>query len=136
MEGLINVKPLRFYIWIAEMGQPDRAPSGLFYPDGLEMSARYEASEWRYGLVLAVGPGSISRRGKLIPLLEPRPGEIVVYSRRMGTKTEMQYHHPKYGDLYVRVLDPNQVDLVIEEGFEPWWNPGECQKGPGMIFNS
>jgi len=130
-----GVRQLSFFIYLAEFGQPDRSPGGIIYDDGPEASSRYFGSEWRFGLVLATGPGMFSRRGIRIPLTDPKPGDVVMYSRRMGQKLNLQYNHPEYGLLWVRVIDQNQCEAVVED-FKPWWVPADCQKSPQLIFNT
>lgn len=125
------IRPLSYYIWVLEYGQPDRMePDSLIHIPTMEF-ARYKASEWRYGEVVAVGPGRyVCRkmpdgslfRTTIIPEVEP--GDIVMFSRRHGTRFAI-----KWKDLFVRVLDPSQCQLVVE-GFEPWWDTGECQGRP------
>jgi len=134
-EPLIGIRALSFFIYLAELGQPDVSKGGIVLPDGEEASGRYFDSEWRFGLVLAVGPGHRSRKGKLIPMGEPMVGDVVMYSRRVGQKLDMQYDHPEYGRLWIRVIDKNQCDCVVED-FVPWWDPEKCQKSPKMHFNS
>jgi len=138
LEGF-PVRPLRIFIWVQEFGQPNRSEGGIYFGEasmvattsntklGEESFAAYRVSEWRYGRVVAVGPGYV-HKGKFVPLTEPDPGDIVMFSRRHGTRMSM-----KHDGLWIRVLDPLQIVGVCED-FEPWWDVEECQRSPeGMM---
>jgi len=128
LEGF-DIRPLRIFIWVQEFGQPNRSPGGIYFGEahgekvGQESFSAYRLDEWRYGRVIAVGPGYVNN-GKFIPLLEPNPGDVVMYSKRHGTRLAM-----KHEGLWLRVLDPLQVVGVCED-FEPWWDVNECQLHP------
>jgi len=134
LEGF-PIRPLRIFIWVQEYGQPNRSQGGIYFGDKAIVTAQtgqkldeqsfaaYRESEWRYGRVVAVGPGYV-HKGKFVPLLEPDPGDVVMFSRRHGTRMAM-----KHEGLWLRVLDPLQT-VAVCENFEPWWDVDECQLHP------
>ena len=128
VDGFI-VRPMRVFIWVQEFGQPNCSPGGVYFGEvhgakiGQESFTTYRANEWRYGRVIARGPGYY-HNGNFIEMTEPELGDVVMYSRRHGTRMAI-----KHEGLWLRVLDPLQVIGVCED-FTPWWDVEECQLSP------
>lgn len=124
VEGF-DYTPTSFYIFVADYGQPQMSKGGIYY--GGEHTA-YRADQWRYGEVIGIGPGKITRKGIRIPVPDIDLGDVVLFSRRHGTRLGLRYHHPTYktrDGLLVRVLDPDKT-VAIMRGFEPWWDVQEA----------
>lgn len=127
--------PLREMIVVAELGQPDRSPGGIYYGD--YEWASYKASEWRYGQVIGIGPGKIDRRGRRQPMPELRIGDIVLYSRRHGSRlpASIRFRHSDFPEgLLIRILDPQKTMGVVED-FRPWWDVQRRQLDPALHFS-
>jgi chaperonin GroES len=107
-------------VMVAEFGQPDRTPGGIYVPD------RYKATEWRFGRVMSAGPGKRTKNGVRSPM-PLKSGDNVLFSRRFGTQM-------KKGEdgITMRVLSLTQILCKVED-FEPWWNVQECQSSPGTV---
>lgn len=123
------ITPTRVFIWVQEFGQPNQSQGGIYYGEhkgtgiGEESFTKYRATDERYGRVIAVGPG-YRHKDKFIPLLEPDLGDVVIFSKKHGTRFAMQYQ-----GCWIRVIDPIQCVGVVED-FEPWWDMKECQESP------
>lgn len=134
----MTVRPIRDWVVVADFGQSPTTKSvssgGLYLPDGGDDSSRYNFFHFRMGEVLSVGKGAVYK-GKLIVPTSPRVGEVILYSRRVGARLHYQHVHQKYGALYLRVLDQNQI-LAVMEDFEPWWNPGDAQISPSLDYSN
>jgi len=119
----LGITPIGPYAWVVELGQPDRTESGLYVPDNDETHWQYRNSEWRFGKVVAVGPDRTEgKKRRSAPDVEL--GDYVLFSRRHGTRLEVQFEGQ-----WLRILDVNQIVGVVED-WVPWWNPAECQKRP------
>mgnify|MGYP001578814247 CR=1 FL=1 len=136
VEGL-RWTPINEKIWVADYGQPDRSTGGLFLAD--HDFGGYKFDTWRYGEVVALGPGKLIRPEKrhAMPLLQL--GDVVVFSRKHGTRLpgEVRYEHPKIKSkegLLIRVLDPEKIVAVLP-GFVPWWSVGDRQLDPSTHFS-
>ena len=130
--------PILDYIFVADYGQPDRSAGGILLGDFNFGPYRFDL--WRYGEVIAIGPG---RQGKRSSSLKPMPpvklGDVVMFSRKHGTRLpgEVRFHHPTYKSedgLLVRVLDPEKTVAVLGD-FKPWWDPTTRQIEPGIDFS-
>ena len=123
-------KPIRDFVFVLEYGQPNKYKgSSLYIPNSSEGHWRYLAQEWRVGEVVAVGPGYKDDRGKFRPAPDVNIGDVVLFSRRHGTRLPEKYRftHPKYSPdrgMSVRILDAEKC-LAVFEGFEPWWDVAE-----------
>lgn len=129
--------PLREFIYVADFGQPDKTPGGLYLGDF--NFGQYRFDTWRYGEVIAIGPGHVNKKGKRIPIHDIELGDVVMFSRKHGTRLpgDVRYEHPKYPGregLLVRVLDPEKTVAVMED-FEPWWDVLSRQVDPGVHFS-
>lgn len=133
-----GIEPIDDFILVADYGQPDRSKGGIIVPDSAEEFWRYRNSEWRFGEVIAIGPGRPHRRtGNVVPMPDIDLGDVIVFSRKHGRKLpgELRYKHEEYGELLIRTLDPAKVQLVVT-GFDPWWNVQESQVDPTHQFSS
>jgi co-chaperonin GroES (HSP10) len=137
------VVPRRDYVFVADYGKPNRTRGGIFMPTGAAHDyPAYKFDLWRYGEVIAIGPGKrrVNKKGHLIggrvPMPDIKLGDVVLFSRKHGTRSELRYKHPvlstdRYAEgsdlegLLIRVLDPEKIVAVVED-FEPWWDPEEC----------
>lgn len=137
------IRPLNFYIYVADFGQPDRSSGGIIYGDSTKEYGRYRMSEWRHGEVIAIGPGGILPNGNRSKMPAVNIGDVVMFSRKHGTRLpgELRYQHPKYtGDhpaaqgLLIRVLDPWKCQAVCE-GFVPWWDVQGSQMDPSKTLS-
>lgn len=129
--------PMREFIYVADFGQPDKTPSGIYIGD--YDFGGYKFDTWRYGEVIAIGPGRLSKKGHRVPITDIELGDVILFSRKHGTRLpgEVRYQHPKYpgrDGLLVRVLDPMKTVAVVDD-FEPWWNVLERQLDPGIHFS-
>lgn len=131
-----NVHPRLDYIFIVDYGQPDKTKSGLYLSDSDSHFWRYKHDEWRYGEVVAVGPGRWSKAGhERSGMPDLKVGDKVMFSRKSGTRLpKYQYsmrsmHYPDAGELNVRILDPVKIAGKVND-FEPWWDIGEAQLNP------
>jgi len=122
VEGF-DVTPTKDFIWVVEFGQPDVTPGGIHLPQ-TDHFGKYRLADERFGRVIATGPGRVNAHGAFIPLTEPKVGDVVMFSRRHGSRLEKIFDGK-----FLRVLDTNQVIGIVED-FEPWWNPLECQQSP------
>jgi co-chaperonin GroES (HSP10) len=111
-------QPRENLVLVEEMGQPDRTPGGLWMPDP------YKATEWRFGRVIAVGPGKLVKHGHRTPM-DFEPGQIVMHSRRHGT----QLRKNKAGNV-LRLLDTQQILCRVHD-FRPWWDTKTAQASLG-----
>jgi co-chaperonin GroES (HSP10) len=134
-------RPRADYIFVADYGQPDMTSGGILYGDSSTQFSRYRASEWRFGEVIAIGPGRWL--GKVRTPMPPiEIGDVVMFSRKHGTRLpgDLRFKHPKYAKgpaadgLLVRVLDPEKCQGVVE-GFEPWWNVHLSQLEPSNMMS-
>lgn len=122
-----HVRPLLDFIWVADFGQPAQSRGGIIVADSESQHWRYRHEEWRFGHVLAVGPGRW-REGtrERMPMPDIAVGDTVMFLRRVGTRfSHIRFHHPLFPNLprglYVRVLDPDKAAIKVIE-WEPWWN--------------
>lgn len=131
------VRPRQDFVFIVDYGQPDRSPGGIHIPDNSEEFWRYRQSHWRWGEVIALGPGKFEKGGVRRLPMPPglKVGDKVVFSRKFGTRLpKLVYdirsmHYPEAGLLNVRVLDTSKI-AGIENDFEPWWDLGKSQLNP------
>ena len=133
-----GITPIDDFIIVADYGQPDRSKGGILAPDSEEFRWRYRNSEWRFGEVIAFGPGRPHKRsGSMIPMPDLKLGDVVVFSRKHGKKLpgDVRYQHEKYGSLLIRTMDPEKIQAVVT-GFDPWWNVEQSQIDPSHQFNS
>ena len=66
-----NISPVRDMIFVCDYGQPDMTSGGIFYGDSTENYGRYQASIWRHGEVVAIGPGALDPKkqdGSRLPM--------------------------------------------------------------------
>jgi co-chaperonin GroES (HSP10) len=126
-------------IFVADYGQPDRTEGGLTIPDSAKDYWRYRFGDWRFGEVIAIGPGRHSRMtGKFVPMpIGVSLGDVVMFSRKHGTRLpgEMRFEHEKHGSLLMRVIDPMKAQAVMSPGFEPWWSVKSAQNDPREHFS-
>ena len=128
-------EPVLNRIFVCDYGQPDKTKAGLFIPDSTKEFYRYRNSDWRFGEVLAIGPGMLNQHGKRMQMPPLELGDQVVFSRKYGSRLpgDIRYDHPKYGSLLVRVLDPEKCAARVRD-FEPWWDVRASQLDPsGMM---
>lgn len=130
-------RPILDYIFVADYGQPDRSEGGLYLGD-FDFGG-YKFDTWRYGEVIAIGPGRPGKHGVIKAMPDIKLGDVVMFSRKHGTRLpgEIRYVHPTIQSkdgLLVRVLDPMKTVAVIE-GFKPWWNVADRQLDPGIHFS-
>lgn len=131
------IEPLSDFIFVADYGQPDVTPGGIVQPDDAGQYWRYRANDWRFGEVIAIGPGRRRPDGTRMPMPPVSIGDVIMFSRKHGTRLpgDMRYKHPKYAKgqaaagLLIRVLDPVKCQGVCE-GFVPWWNVHLSQLEP------
>ena len=138
------IRPRLDYIFVADFGQPDCTPGGIFIGDDAKQFWRYRFDLWRFGEVVAIGPGRPREEpgedGTLPRVLIPMPeisiGDTVMFSRKHGTRLGdgWTFEIPKYNrPLLLRVLDPEKCVAVLP-GFDPWWNVEQSQLNPdGMM---
>jgi len=131
-------RPRADLVFVADYGQPDMTTGGIAYGDSGEQFWRYRASEWRFGEVIAIGPGRWAPDGLIrLPMPPIEIGNVIMFSRKHGTRLpgDMRFKHPKYSTgpaadgLLVRVLDPEKCQAVCDD-FVPWWNVHLSQLEP------
>lgn len=113
---------------------------------------RYRYGEWRFAEVISIGRGYVGnlytrqafearlQQGEKVVnkvvFHDPpdvRIGDVVMFSRKHGTKVGLRYQHPKYGSLLIRFLGPAQTVAVFDD-FEPWWDVEKTQVRPDQQF--
>lgn len=133
--------PLHDFVYVCDYGQPDMTTGGIFYGDSKTNYGRYQASIWRHGEVIAIGPGRRGKDGRRLPIPGIKLGDVILFSRKHGSRLpgDLRFKHPKYstgpaaGGLLIRVLDPVKCQAVCV-GFEPWWNVQESQLDPDGVM--
>lgn len=135
IEGF-DYEPILDRIFVCDYGQPDTSKGGIFLGDDSEKFSRYRFSEWRYGEILAIGPGMFDPEGVRIGMPPVSLGDPIAFSRRHGTRLpgDVRYEHPVFGSLLVRVLDSEKVAAVLK-GFLPWWNVADSQLNPDQMMS-
>lgn len=141
MEGF-PMKPILDYIFVADLGQPNRDQSGIFLGDDPNTFARYKHSDVRYGIVCAIGPGRYFYNKKLkkevidsrLSSLGLKIGDVVVFGRRFGSRLGIKWQPPGVPiPVFIRVLDPDKV-MAVADDFQPWWDIEESVLDPnGMM---
>ncbi len=123
-------------VFVCDYGQPDQSKGGIILGDSDKEFGRYRMSEFRFGEVLAIGPGMFNSAGERLPMPEVELGDPVIFSRKHGTRLpgDIRYDHPEYGSLLVRVLDTEKVAMRIP-GFVPWWNVQDSQIDPSVTMS-
>ncbi len=131
-----GVKCSKDLIIVADYGQPNVTKSGIWIPEGRsdEMFYAYRFDLWRYGEVIAIGPGRVDQRGRFHEPPNVRIGDVILFSRKHGTKVGHYYDHPKHGSLLFRFLDQEKAQATIP-GFEPWWDAKDTQVHPAHQFS-
>ena len=130
-----GVRARKDFIFVAEYGQPDRSAGGILL--GEANFSVYRHHNLRYGEVLSVGPGRVNDKGVLLPMPDLAIGDVVIFSRKVGSRLAMRYKHPTYqhpDGLLIRVLDPMKC-LAIARDFRPWWDVEKAQVDPGIWFS-
>jgi len=137
------ISPKRDFIFVADYGQPDTTEGGIAIGDNDTDYWRYRANDWRFGEVIAIGPGSWSEDGsRRLPMPRIEIGDVIMFSRKHGTRLpgELRYKHPQYakgpaeGGLLIRVLDPEKCQAVCDD-FKPWWNVHLSQLEPSNTMS-
>ncbi len=130
----------RNYIFVADYGQPDRSRGGVFLGDFDFGVYRHDA--WRFGEIIAIGPGVVKPDGSRAPMPEVlKLGTVVAFSRKHGSRLpgDVRFRHPTYPDakegLLVRVLDYPDKTPVTLDGFIPWWDVSARQIDPSIYFS-
>jgi len=147
MEGF-PLRPQKNYAYVLELGVPDKSPGGIYFGSeamlGLKERrfGRYQSSEERYGVVVAIGPGKL-RYSKAIRefILDPPPevelDDVVMFSRKHGSRfhADLRFEVERFKDvsLNIRALDPSQVMAVCDD-FEPWWDVEEARQDPDGVM--
>jgi co-chaperonin GroES (HSP10) len=162
-KSICGIQAARHLIIVAEYGQEDVTKGGIFIPEGRaggllpgnqdkEQFWRYRFGEWRFGEVVAIGNGYVGplysgpmmEQRKAQGLSESNPtvfheppdvrlGDVVMFSRKHGTKVGLRFKHDKYGDLLLRFLDPAKT-VAVWDDFEPWWDVENTQVRPSEQF--
>lgn len=141
VDGL-KLRPLKDFIYVASLGQPDMSEGGLYLGDDPNTFGRYKHSDSRYGIVIAIGPGrpvyvsKLKRVRYIVPGV--KLGDVVLFSRRMGSRLGggIKFKPEGWGfkqPLYIRVLDTDKIAAIVED-FKPWWNVEESQLDPDGIM--
>lgn len=129
----------RNYIFVADYGQPDQSQGGIYLGD-FDFGA-YRHDSWRFGEVIAIGPGLLRADGTRSDMGEVKLGDVVMFSRKHGTRLpgEVRYKHPTYPNakegLLVRVLDYPDKTVSVVAPFTPWWDVAARQLDPGIHFS-
>lgn len=150
------IKPRLDFIYVADYGKPNRTRGGIFLPEGAAFDyPAYRFDLWRYGEVIAIGPGRPAKDkktgleradGKLVPMPDIKLGDVVMFSRKHGSRLGYRYKHPvlttkqyalddTLNGLLIRILDPEKCVAICDD-FEPWWDPEECTPvSPSQIMS-
>lgn len=130
VEGF-SFEPVLDRIFVCDYGQPDRSAGGIILSDDEKQFYRYRNSMWRFGQVIAIGPGAFNAHGVRLPMPSVNLGDQVMFSRKHGSRLpgDIRFDHPKYGSLLVRVLDPEKCQAIVGD-FEPWWDVRASQLDP------
>ncbi len=73
-----GLKPLGDRVLIKPSSEEEKSKGGIFLPDTVSKEKP------QVGEILAVGPGSLNKEGKLVPLTVKK-GDKVVYAKYSGT---------------------------------------------------
>lgn len=143
LEGF-PLRPQKNFAYVLELGVPDRSPGGIIYGSEKMLGqrerifGRYQMSEERYGVVVAIGPGFMRRSRALKKMILNSPPDVeledvVMFSRKHGTRyhagLRFEVERFKGVSLNIRALDPSQVMAVCDD-FEPWWDVEEARQDP------
>lgn len=142
------LRPQRNFAYVLELGVPDRSQGGILFGSEEMLGkkerifGRYQMSEERFGVVVAIGPGKM-RRSKILgmDILDPPPdvelGDVVMFSRKHGSRlhadVRFEVERFKGVSLNIRVLDPSQV-MAVWDDFKPWWDVEEARQDPGGVM--
>jgi hypothetical protein len=139
MDGF-PLRPMRDFIYTAWLGQPNVSEGGIHLPQATEdhdSFGRYTLSEFRFGIVCAVGPGYFSLpMNAFLPQPDVELGDVVVFSRKVGTRVPGDYRFQPPGfpaPLMIRVIDASQCIGVVTE-FKPWWDVADSQLDPSGLM--
>jgi co-chaperonin GroES (HSP10) len=141
------IKPIKDFLYVVEYGQPNRSEGGIILGNVEMIGAsedtefgRYRMSEFRFGKVVAIGPGKPrwdkKSKREFTPEIDIELGDVVLYSRRFGSRLgkERRFKVPEYKvPLNVRVFDISQIIGVVED-FKPWWDVEESQLDPDGVM--
>lgn len=140
------IAPRLDYIFVVDFGQPDRSRGGILIPDETAKQFwRYRYDLWRFGEVVALGPGRPFEEfieeldgipEGLVPMPNIKIGDTVMFSRKHGTRlgSGWTFKHSKYDrPLLIRVLDPSKC-VALLPNFDPWWNVEESQLNPDGVM--
>ncbi len=129
----------RNFIFVADYGQPDKSQGGVFLGD-FDFGV-YRHDMWRFGEIIAIGPGVLQDSGNYLPMPEEfKLGSVVAFSRKHGSRLpgQVRFRHPTFPSkdgLLVRVLDyPEKTPVLLDE-FKPWWNVAARQTDPSIDFS-
>lgn len=141
------ITPRLDFVYVADFGQPDRSRGGILLPEGVNKKQfwRYRYDLWRFGEVIAVGPGrpfgmyveeiDAVPEG-LVPMPKIEIGDTIMFSRKHGTRlgSGWTFKLPRYDKpLLIRVLDPLKCVAIINN-FDPWWNVEDAQLNPDGVL--
>lgn len=135
-----RLKPRSDYIFVLDFGQPNQTQSGIFLGETDGQYQIYRHEDYRYGEVIAFGPGRFGRPiGKGVGKERWRPippeiqiGTIVFFSKKTGTRLPANWdfispRFPDQGPIHTRVFDPEKLIGTVEGEWKPWWNIKERQ---------
>lgn len=125
-----DLTPRSYYVFVAEYGQPQTTEGGVYLPNGESNDyAAYRFDQWRYGEVIAIGPGKIDPETLVrIPVPDVKLNDVIMFSRKHGSRLGIRYHHPTYKTregLVIRVLDPEKIVAILDD-FRPFWDVEEA----------
>ena len=133
------------YIYVVDFGQPDRSKGGILIPDETAKQFwRYRYDLWRFGEVVALGPGRPFEEYDvdldavpegLMPMPPIKIGDKIMFSRKHGTRlgSGWTFKIAKYNKpLLIRVIDPEKCVAVLD--FDPWWNVEKSQLNPDGVM--
>jgi len=86
-----KMKPLGDKALVKRVEHETKTPGGLYIPD----AAKEKGQE---GTVIAVGPGSITPEGKIIPMTLKK-GDRVLFGKYSGTEVDSEYLIIREGDI-------------------------------------
>jgi len=153
----MRIRTIRDWVVVADLGQPLTTEGGVYLPDFMENSGRYNHDEIRLGVIVSNGPGrttaktekvqflnrakktmqeAIRRSGfrRFIPYDGPPIGTVVMYKRNHGIKVEVEVESP-WGKCWARILDQDMLMSVVED-FVPWWDVEASQVHPDQNFSN
>jgi chaperonin GroES len=108
-----SIRPLRDGVLVCHddsLEKERKSLGGIVVPAG---SYTHESEIMSWGTVVRVGPGRVSKKGKLIPCVV-KPGDKVLYNRFLRKSKQGQQLTEAFGEKFV-LLEESKDIIALEE---------------------